>query len=75
MLTEVAKADSGAQASADALFAPVGLDIGAETAEQIALSIVAEAQAVLSGASAGFLRERKGGIHETERRSDVMAAE
>jgi xanthine/CO dehydrogenase XdhC/CoxF family maturation factor len=39
------------------LHAPVGLDIGAETPEAIALSIIAEIQTVLSGRSARMLRD------------------
>ncbi|MCS7312111.1 MAG: XdhC family protein [Acidobacteria bacterium] len=46
------------------LYSPVGVDIGAETPEEIALSILAEIQAVLTGRSAGLLRDRKGPIHE-----------
>jgi xanthine dehydrogenase accessory factor len=42
---------------------PVGLDIGAETAEEIAVSIVAEIKAVLSGRSGGPLREKQDPIH------------
>jgi xanthine/CO dehydrogenase XdhC/CoxF family maturation factor len=45
-------------------FSPVGLDIGAETPEEVALSVLAEMQAVLAGRTGGFLRERKGAIHE-----------
>ncbi len=45
------------------LHAPIGLDIGADTPEAIALSIVAEIQAVLANRSGGFLRERKGSIY------------
>ena len=41
----------------DNLFAPAGLDIGSEAPEEIALSIVAEVEAVLSGRVGGFLRE------------------
>jgi len=41
----------------DNLFAPAGLDIGSEAPEEIALSIVAEVGAVLSGRVGGFLRE------------------
>jgi xanthine/CO dehydrogenase XdhC/CoxF family maturation factor len=44
--------------------APIGLDIGAESPEEIALAIVGEIQAVVRGAAAGFLRERAGPIHE-----------
>ncbi|MCD9187773.1 MAG: XdhC family protein [Pyrinomonadaceae bacterium] len=45
------------------LHAPVGLDIGADSPEAIALAIVAEIQAVLSGREGGFLRKRQGSIY------------
>lgn len=38
---------------------PIGVDIGSETAEEVALSIIAEIQAVMNGRSGGFLAKRQ----------------
>ncbi|SET07910.1 XdhC family protein [Hymenobacter actinosclerus] len=47
------------------LHSPIGLNLGAETPEEIALSIVAEIQAVLTARPAGFLRDSPHPIHPT----------
>jgi xanthine dehydrogenase accessory factor len=46
------------------VFAPVGLDLGADGPEQVAISIVAEMLAVHARREPGHLRARKGGIHD-----------
>lgn len=46
------------------IYSPVGLDIGAETAEEIAVSIVAEIKAVLSGRDGGLLKDKQTAIHQ-----------
>lgn len=45
------------------LFAPIGLDLGGETPESIALAGVAEIEAVLHERPGGFLRARQSPIH------------
>lgn len=45
------------------VFGPAGLDLGAETPEELGLALVAEIQAVFAGASAESLRDRKAPIH------------
>lgn len=49
------------------LHGPVGLDIGAETAEEIAIAVIAEIKAVLQGKKAGFLKDRNVPIHAPDR--------
>jgi xanthine dehydrogenase accessory factor len=47
------------------IHAPIGLDVGGDGAEAIALSIIAEISAVMHGRSGASLRERDASIHES----------
>lgn len=47
----------------DRLFAPIGLDLGGESPESIALAGIAEMEAVLHARPGGFLRARQNPIH------------
>lgn len=46
------------------IFAPMGLDVGAENAAEIGLAVLAEILAVLNQTRGGHLRERNGPIHD-----------
>lgn len=48
------------------VYAPVGLQIGAETPAEIGLSILSEIQVVLSGSEVRHLKEISGPIHEKD---------
>lgn len=65
LLADLARAGIAPGDSQRARFCgPVGLDIGAETTEAIALSILSEIQAVLTGRQGGMLRDHIGPIHD-----------
>ena len=53
----------GLDAASDRIHGPVGLDLGPDGPEQVAISVLGEILAVRSGRGASFLRERRGTIH------------
>jgi len=65
MLSDLA-AGGAPSNSADRLFAPVGMDLGGEGPEAIALSIVAEISAVIGERRGGHLRDKRGPLHASE---------
>ena len=70
-------AEAGQSAHGVDVHAPVGLDLGSDMPESIALSIVAEIQASLCGRQGGMLKRRDGAIHapaeETGRAAETVA--
>lgn len=58
-----------------AMYTPMGLDIGADGPEQVALSVAAEIQATLNGRRGGLLRDRAGSIHAQDIGSNTATAQ
>lgn len=65
MLQEIrADDDNFDDSRLEELHTPIGLDIGADTPEEIALSIVAEIKATLANRQGGLLKHRNAPIHD-----------
>ena len=54
------------------IHAPIGLDIGAETPDEIAMAIAGEIQGKFSNRSGGFLKYRQAPIHHRDSLSDQV---
>lgn len=54
------------------IYGPVGLDLGAETAEEIALAVTAEIKMVLSGNSGHSLRQKLEPIHHHQNENSII---
>ena len=67
--------DAGIELSSEQLqriHSPIGLDIGAEAADEIAISIIAEIQSKFTNRTGGFLKHNPGPIHQREPNSDQV---
>jgi xanthine dehydrogenase accessory factor len=67
MLADLAVGERFKPDQLDRLHAPVGLDLGGDGSEAVALSVVAEIQATLARRPGGPLRDRVGPIHPPAR--------
>ncbi|MFM7856806.1 MAG: XdhC family protein [Flammeovirgaceae bacterium] len=54
------------------IHSPIGLDIGAEAADEIAVSIIGEIQSKFSNRPGGFLKYNKGPIHQRDANNDQV---
>ncbi len=54
------------------IYSPIGLDIGAEAPDEIALSVIAEVQSKFTNRTGGFLKDRNIPIHERDTKSDQV---
>ena len=54
------------------IHSPIGLDVGAETPDEIAISIISEIQAKFTSRSGGFLKYKSGPIHDRDEESDQV---
>lgn len=56
----------------NSIHSPIGLDIGAEAPDEIAVAIISEIQARFSKRDGGFLKNREGAIHKRDTETDQV---
>lgn len=54
------------------IHSPIGLDIGAEAPDEIAIAIISEIQARFTNRDGGFLKNRNGAIHRRDSETDQV---
>lgn len=64
MFAEIASLNAGSAPSRNSVFGPIGLDVGGDGPDAIALSVIAEVSAVTSDRNGGHLRDRSAPLHE-----------
>ena len=67
--------EQGLHTDNENIYGPAGIDIGAETAEEIALSIISEIKAVLSKKNVNSLRDKPETIHPRDTQKIVYAGD
>ena len=63
MVAELTTGEAPPPTIGDRFFAPVGLDLGGEGPDAIALAIISQVSAVTSGRAGGHLRDRRAPLH------------
>ena len=74
MFGEIAAQNDGSTPARDTVFGPIGLDIGGDGPDAIALAVIAEVAAVINGREGGHLRDRNAPLHEPSGRNANVRA-
>ena len=74
MFSEIAAQSDASTPPHDTVFGPIGLDIGGDGPDAIALAVIAEVSAVISGRAGGHLRDRNAPLHEPSGRNANVSA-
>ncbi len=69
MFAEIATRNAEASSSHESVFGPIGLDIGGDGPDSIALAIISEVSAVINRRNGGHLRDRNAPLHEAVKSS------
>ena len=75
MFAEIAAQNTSSIPSRDSVFGPIGLDVGGDGPDAIALSVIAEVSAVTSKRGGGHLRDRNAPLHEPAGRPANVSAD